>query len=146
MADEQHSIFHLQFFVVGENLLPLEDDGAFKKRNPTVDSKVCDEIRKTWVPGQVFLAFTDSGTTTENIPFRFFEVDYEGLDVREKGVTVGDYAGGRLNALTKEGDGLLTPDGAYVEKLAEVKPYAIYNDGELALSALMALKEHMPKE
>jgi len=146
MADEQHSIFHLQFFVVGENLLPLEDDGAFKKRNPTVDSKVYDEIRKTWIPGQVFLAFTDSGTTTENIPFRFFEVDYEVLDVREKGVTVGDYAGGRLNALTKEGDGLLTPDKAYVEKLAEVKPYAIYNDGELALSALMALKEHMPKE
>lgn len=146
MADEQHSIFHLQFFVVGENLLPLEDDGAFKKRNPTVDSKVCDEIRKTWIPGQVFLAFTDSGTTTENIPFRFFEVDYEVLDVREKGVTVGDYAGGRLNALTKEGDGLLKPDEAYVEKLAEVKPYAIYNDGELALSALMALKEHMPKE
>ena len=144
MADEQHSIFHLQFFVVGQNLLSL-DEAEFLKANPGVQAKVGDVIRNTWKPSHVFLAFTDSATTTENIPFRFFEVDYRKLDVRTTGnIVVGSYSG-ELDALVKtEGYFPKPEDQAYLEKVAKVEPYAIYNDAELALSTLMALKEHMP--
>jgi len=142
MADEQHSIFHLQFFVVGQNLLSLDEE-EFIKANPGVQGKVGEVIRDTWKPSHVFLAFTDSATTTENIPFRFFEVDYRKLDVRTTGnITVGSYSG-ELDALVKKEGYFPKPDEVYLEKLAKIEPYAIYNDAELALSTLMALKEHM---
>jgi hypothetical protein len=142
MTNEQHSIFHIQFFVVGVNLLPMEE-GAFTKKNRNVDSKVGDTIRETWAPSQVFLSFTDAGTTTENIPFRFFEIDYEKVRVNESGITVGQYSGA-LDALRTDGP-ILQEKDAYVDRLAELKPFAVYNDAELALSTLMAIKEHMPK-
>ena len=142
MADEQHSIFHLQFFVVGQNLLSLDEE-EFIKANPGVQGKVGEVIRDTWKPSHVFLAFTDSATTTENIPFRFFEVDYRKLDVRTTGnITLGSYSG-ELDALVKKEGYFPKPDEVYLEKLAKIEPYAIYNDAELALSTLMALKEHM---
>jgi hypothetical protein len=141
MTDSQHSIFHIQFFVVGQNMT-IPDEATFKKKNPTVDSKVLDTMRKVLLPHSVFLAYTDASTTTENIPFRFFEVDYETLTVHDPGVKVSPFST-ELDALEK--DGLLKPGEAYLDQLATTMPYTIFNDAELALSVLMGLKERMPK-
>jgi hypothetical protein len=142
MANEQHSIFHIQFFVVGQNL-SARDVGEFQKKSGGVDSKVGDVIRETWKASQVFLAFTDAGTTTENIPFRFFEINYEDVHVNETGITVGQYSAA-LDALRTDGP-LLKEQDAYLDKLADMNPFAVYNDAELALSTFLAMKEHMPK-
>ena len=139
MTNEQYSIFHVQILVVGQNLEGY-DETIFKTKNPSVDSAVGDAIRNTWEKDQVFLAFTRSNET-EAIPFRFFEVDYEGLNVNETGITVGTY-GGELATLEAKKQ---IPQDATVNKLAKVEPFAVYNDAELALSVLMALKERMPK-
>lgn len=139
MTNEQYSIFHVQLFVVGQNLEGY-DEAIFKTKNPSVDSAVGNAIRNTWENDQVFLAFTRSDET-EAIPFRFFEVDYEGLNVIDTGITVGTYGG---EMATLEAKKLIPPD-ATVNKLAKVDPFAVYNDAELALSVLMALKERMPK-
>jgi hypothetical protein len=140
MADTQ-SVFHIQMFVVGQNLT-VPDEATFKKRNPSVDSKVLEVIRRVLEDGDVFVAYTDAATTSENIPFRLFEVDYEGLRIKETGVKVTPFSA-EWDGLVR--DGFLTADGAYVDQLATTKPYMVYNDAELALSVLMGLKERMPK-
>ena len=141
MTDSQNSVFHIQFFVVGQNVT-IPDEATFKEKNPTVDSKVLDTMRKVLLPHSVFLSYTDASTTSENIPFRFFEVDYETLRVNDHGVKVSPFST-ELDALEK--DGLLTTGKAYLDQLATTLPYTVYNDAELALSVLMGLKERMPK-
>jgi hypothetical protein len=135
------SVFHLQIFVVGQNLT-IPDEATFKKRNPTVDSKVLEVMRRVLEEGDVFVAYTDAATTSENIPFRLFEVDYEGLRVKETGIKITPFSA-EWDGLVR--DGLLTEDKAYLDQLAVTKPYVVYNDAELALSVLMGLKERMPK-
>jgi hypothetical protein len=141
MTNALQSIFHLQFFVVGQNLL-IPDEESFKKKNPKVDSKVLQVMRETLLPQSVFLSYTDASTTTENLPFRFFEIDYETVMVNQPGITVTPFSAD-LDAL--QTDGFLPSDGAYLDQLAGLKPYHVFNDAELALSVLMCLKERMPK-
>lgn len=140
VADTQ-SIFHLQFFVVGQNLT-VPDEATFKKRNPSVDSKVLEVMRKVFVEGDVWLAYTDAATTTENIPFRLLEVDMDGVKLKETGVKTASASAEWDQLFT---DGFLSEGAAYVDQLATLKPYVIYTDAELALSVLMGLKERMPQ-
>lgn len=140
MANTQ-SIFHIQFFVVGQNLT-VPDEATFKKRNPSVDSNVLDVMRRTMEDGDVFVAYTDAATTSENIPFRLFEVDYEGLRVKETGIKVTPLSA-EWDELPKKG--MLVEDKAYVDQLAVIKPHVVFNDAMLALSVLMGLKERMPQ-
>lgn len=141
MSNALHSIFHLQFFMVGQNLT-IPDEATFKKKNPNVDSKVLEVMKQTMPTNTVFLAYTDASTTSENIPFRFFDIDYEGISVNQTGI--------RAEPLSVELDtlvstGLLQPEDAFLDRLATIQPYSVYNDAELALSVLMGLKERMPK-
>ena len=125
---------------VGQNLT-VPDEATFKKKNPDVDSKVLEEMMKEMPVNTVFLAYTDASTTTENIPFRFFDIDYDTILVNQA-VKV-EPLSAELDALTT--NGLLKPDDAFLDKLAIIEPYLVYNDAELALSVLMGLKERMPK-
>jgi hypothetical protein len=138
MADTQ-SIFHLQMFVVGQNLT-VPDEATFKKRNPAVDSKVLEVMRRVLDEGDVFVAYTDAATTSENIPFRLFDVDYEALRIKETGIKATPFSA-EWDSLVR--DGFLTE--AFVDQLATTKPYAVYNDAMLSLSVLMGLKERMPQ-
>lgn len=141
MTDSLHSVFHIQFFIVGQNLT-IPDETDFKKKNPKVDSKVLDTLRQEFLPNSVFLAYTDASTTSENIPIRTFEVDYDTITVNQTGVKVSPFSS-KMDSLEK--DGLLKSEDAYLDRLLTIQPYTVYNDAELALSVLMALKERMPK-
>ena len=141
VTDSLHSVFHLQFFIVGQNLT-IPDEADFKKKNPKVDSKVLDTLRQEFLPNSVFLAYTDASTTSENIPLRTFEVDYDTITANQTGVKVSPFSS-KMDSLEK--DGLLKSEDAYLDRLLTIEPYTVYNDAELALSVLMALKERMPK-
>jgi hypothetical protein len=140
MSNVSQSVFHLQFFVVGQNLT-VPDEATFKKKNPNGDSKVLEVMKQEMPDNTVFLAYTDASTTTENIPFRFFDIDYESISVNQ--MVKAEPLSAELDALVT--DGLLKPEDAFLDKLATTKPYLVYNDAELALSVLMGLKERMPK-
>ena len=135
------TVYHLQFFVMGENI-SFPEMAEFKKKNPKVDGKVLDTLREELQPSSVFLCYTDSSTKMENIPLSFFQIDYDGVKIGQPDVKVESFSP-KIDSLIK--DGLLSQDDAYLDKLLTVKPYAIYNDAELALSVLMGLKERMPK-
>lgn len=137
---DTQSMFHIQFFVVGQNLM-IPDEATFKKRNPNVDSKVLEVMRRVLEEGDVYIAYTDAATTSENIPFRLFEVDYEVLRIKETGIKVTPFSS-EWSGLVQ--DGFLT-ENSYLDQLATTKPNVVYNDAMLALSVLMGLKERMPK-
>jgi len=138
---DRETVYHLQFYVMGQNLL-LPDEATFKKKNPTVDTKVLDVLKEELKPRSVFLCYTDSATTTANLPFQFFQVDYKGIKINESGIKTESFSP-KIDSLIK--DGMLQEQSANLDKLLTVKPYSIYNDAELALSVLMGLKERMPK-
>lgn len=138
---DRETVYHIQFYITGENLL-LPEEIEFKKKNPTVDTKTYDSLNDELKPSSVFICYTDSFTTTDNIPFNFFQINYEDIKINESGIKVESFSP-KLDQLVK--DGMLPENSAKVDKLLTIKPYSIYNDAELALSVLMGLKELMPK-
>lgn len=139
--ENHQSIVHLQFFVTGVNLhLPTLEE--FKTKNPDVDSEVYHTLRKIITPSSVFLCYTDASTTQNDLPFRFFEIDYHELQIGEPSIPIQPYSA-ELESLGKKG--LLKDTDAFVDKLLTLTPHMIFNHPELAMSVLLGLKHRMPK-
>jgi hypothetical protein len=140
-VNQQLSVFHLQFFVMGVNLL-LPTAEEFQKNHPDVDTSVYPILRSALPNGSVFLAYTDASTTYQDLPLSFFQVNYDELKVNDPTIAVQPYST-EINELFEKG--LIKEEDRFVDKLLTVKPYLHFNYPQLAMSVLLALKQRMPK-
>jgi hypothetical protein len=140
-VNQQLSVFHLQFFVVGVNLL-LPSTEEFQKSNPDMDTSVYPILRSAFPNGTVFLAYTDASTTYKDVPLSLFQVDYQALKVDDPTIAVQPYSA-EVNQLLEKG--LIKENDRFVDKVLTVKPYLHFNYPQLAMSVLLALKQRMPK-
>jgi hypothetical protein len=140
-VNQQLSVFHLQFFVMGINLLfPTAEE--FHKKHPDMDTSVYPLLRSAFPNGAVFMAYTDASTTYQDLPFSFFQINYDELKVNDPTIAVQPYST-EINELLEKG--LIKEDDRFVDRLLTVKPYLHFNYPQLAMSVLLALKQRMPK-
>jgi hypothetical protein len=140
-VNQQQSIFHLQFFVVGGNLeIPSQDE--FREKNPDIDTSVYPVLKDSFPQGSVFLCYTDASTKYEDIPFQLFEVDFNEIKVNDPTIAIRPFSE-KMDTLIK--NDLIKEDKRILDQLLTIKPYLHYNYPQLALSVLLALKQRMPK-
>jgi len=141
--NQQQSIFNLQFFVVGINLILPTLEEFNKKHQGKVDSSVYTILKNNFPDGSVFLSYTDASTRYKDFPLQFFQVDFNEIKVNDPTIAIQSKSP-ELDSLIK--DGLVREkDDKFLDKLMVMKPYMNYNYPLLALSVLIALKHRMPK-
>jgi len=101
--------------------------GLFTKEDLYI---VCTSAETAGLLGQ------DIDSSSKNIPMKNYEIDYRTVNPNQTGFT-GTTPDNYFNDAKKE--------ALYFEQMVKQTPYVIYNDAELALSILIAFKEHMPK-
>lgn len=119
------------------------------EHNPEAESmKYWEAITEYFTPNDIYIVyavpeFATSAYVTpdkipKQIPINLYDIDYNSVDVTKNDINITDSD----NYLTKNKKNLTE---TFFENLVNIKPYAVYNDAELALSIFIAFKELMPK-
>uniref|UniRef100_A0A6C0KQS2 Uncharacterized protein n=1 Tax=viral metagenome TaxID=1070528 RepID=A0A6C0KQS2_9ZZZZ len=148
---DPHLLPYLQFFVMGTNFtFPPEYPEFIHNHGKDIveeDKKaVYDSMKGLFKKEDLYIVCTSAesagllgaevNSSSKNIPMKNYEIDYRTVNPGQSGFT-GTTPANYFNDAKK-----MT---LYFEQMVKQKPYVIYNNAELALSILIAFKEHMPK-
>lgn len=145
---DQHGLPYLQFFVLGTNFsFPntytefIHDKGIVEEEK----TLVYDAMKKLFEIEDLYLVCTtaedvgisslDIDSSTKSIPMTNYEIEYSTVDTSKEALTISKPD----NHFNEKNTTL------FFEQLVKREPFLIYNDAELALSNLIAFKEHFPK-
>jgi len=146
---DQHLLPYLQFFLLGTNfsfpttysefihdkdIVEEEKQPAFDAMKNLFDEKDLYLICTT--AESVGLSSLDLNSSTKSIPMANYEIQYSTVHPHTEGITISKPENHFNNKKN-------TP--LFFEQLVKREPFLIYNDAELALSNLIAFKEHFPK-
>lgn len=156
ITDRQNSAYkdpkvisYLQFFVMNENFtFPQEFAEFIHDKNIAKEDQtpIYDAMKQLFTPNDLYIVCTSAedasllgqevNSSTTNIPMKNYIIDYRTINPNQpdfKGSIPKNY----FNDKEKE--------SVFFEQMVKQTPFVTYNDAELALSILIAFKEHMPK-
>lgn len=146
---DPRSLPYLQFFVMGTNFTFPPEYAEFINGKDIVEEdkkKVYDSMKGLFKKEDLYIVCTsaesggllgaDVNSSSKNIPMKNYEIEYRTVNPAQTGFT-GTPPANYFNDAKKT--------ALYFEQMVKQKPYVIYNNAELALSILIAFKEHMPK-
>ena len=147
---DPHLLPYLQFFVMNDNFtFPSEYAEFIHNKKDIADedkTAVYDSIKGLFTSNDLYIICTSAesagllgqevDSSTKNIPMKNYTIDYRTINPNQAGFK-GFIPENYFNDKKKE--------PLFFEQMVQRKPYVIYNDAELALSILIAFKEHMPK-
>jgi hypothetical protein len=146
---DPHLLPYLQFFVMGTNFTFPPEYAEFINGKDIVEEdkkKVYDSMKGLFKKEDLYIVCTsaesagllgaDVNSSSKNIPMKNYEIDYRTVNPGQTGFT-GTTPANYFNDAKKT--------ALYFEQMVKQRPYVIYNNAELALSILIAFKEHMPK-
>lgn len=131
------TIPYIQFFTVGGNMTPLAKDKFMNSSKPEMTEQLFNAVNEFFTPDHLYIVCTRSDNVKEQIPMNVYDVDFDSIDVGEKGMKVDNIPDNYFNKNKK-------PE-VFLENLVTLSPYVVFNDAELALSIFIAFKELMPK-
>lgn len=134
LAKNSDDMPYIQFFTVGGNMELMSQD-ELKKIDK--GDEVFNAINDFFTKDNIYIVCTKSGNISEDIPMNLYEINYELIDIDQKGIKIDNILDNYFNK-NKE-------PAMYLEKLVKLTPYVVFNDAELALSIFIAFKELMPK-
>ena len=129
---EPGEIPYIQFFILGQNLKITD---AF---NPNKTEEIERALNDFFKENKLYIIMSNSKlyeTTPGNIPTIVYDIDYNNVDVSNPTVPITTLPD--INVDKK-------PD-LHLDDFITLTDYSVYNDAELALSILIALKQRMPK-
>lgn len=129
---------YFQLFTVGDNLTIPPRETFLNASNPKLTELAYESVEEFFEENDLYLVCTRPSQAREGIPMNVYTVDFDTIDVGETSFPIDVMSDHYFNK--KKND--KTPT---LEKLVELTPYVCCNDGEVALSALIGLKERMPK-
>jgi hypothetical protein len=129
---------YIQFFTVGGNMNFIPKEKFLNPAKPEMNEDVFNAVSDFFKPTDLYIICTKSENVIENIPMNMYEINFEDVDVGEKGLKIDNIPSNYFNKLENKKSDL------YFENLMTLSPYVIFNDAELALSIFAAFKELMP--
>jgi hypothetical protein len=129
---------YIQFFTVGGNM-ELMSQEELKKIDK--GDEVFNAINDFFTKDNIYIVCTKSDNISEDIPMNLYEINYELIDVDQKGMEIDNILDNYFNNYFNKNK----EPAMYLEKLVKLTPYVVFNDAELALSIFIAFKELMPK-
>lgn len=146
---DPHLLPYLQFFVMGTNFTFPQQYSEFINDKKIVDQdkqELYNSMKGLFTKEDLYIVCTSAETagllgqdidsSSKNIPMKNYEINYRTVNPNQTGFT----GTTPVNYFNNE-----KKDPLYFEQMVKQTPYVIYNDAELALSILIAFKEHMPK-
>lgn len=128
---EPGEIPYIQFFILGQNLKITD---AF---NPNKTEEIERALNDFFKEDKLYIIMSNSKlyeTTPGNIPTIVYDIDYNNVDVSNPTIPITTLPDINVNK---------KPD-LHLDDFITLTDYSVYNDAELALSILIALKERMP--
>jgi hypothetical protein len=129
---------YFQLFTVGDNLTIPPRETFLNASNPKLTEMAYEATEEFFEENDLYLVCTRPSQAREGIPMNVHTVDFNTIDVGENSFSIDVMPDHYFNK--KKND--KTPS---LEKLVELTPYVCCNDGEVAMSVLIGLKERMPK-
>jgi hypothetical protein len=129
---EPGEIPYIQFFILGQNLKITD---AF---NPNKTEEIERALNDFFKEDKLYIIMSNSKlyeTTPGNIPTIVYDIDYNNVDVSNPTIPITTLPDINVNK---------KPD-LHLDDFITLTDYSVYNDAELALSILIALKQRMPK-
>jgi hypothetical protein len=131
---------YLQLFTVGNNLHLRSRNSFLNSSNPKLTELAYESVTDFFQENNLYLVCTKPSQAREDIPMNVHTIDFSTVDVGETSFPIDTMPDHYFNKHTNKNEA--SPP---LEKLVELTPYVLCNDGEIALSAFIALKERMPK-
>ena len=128
---------YIQLFTVGGNMTYIKKDKFINPTKPNMTEEVFESVLNFFTPNDLYIVCTKSENIRENIPINLYEIDFDSVDIEEKGLKIDNLPNNYFNKNK--------PDDLYLEDIITLSPYVVFNDAELALSIFIAFKELMPK-
>lgn len=129
---------YIQFFTVGGNIAHIPKEKFINPAKPEMNEDVFNAVSEYFKPTDLYIVCTKSENVRENIPMNLYEINFDNIDVGEKGIKIDNLPNNYFNKLENKNNDL------YLENLMTLSPYVVFNDAELALSIFAAFKELMP--
>ena len=130
---------YLQIFTVGDNLMVPERETFLNSSDPKLTEQAYLSCSEFFKKEDLYLVVTKPSLSREEIPMNVHTIDFSGVDVEDTSFPIDTMPNSYFHKKQKEDNPL------FLEKLVHLTPYSVCNDGEIALSILIAFKETMPK-
>jgi hypothetical protein len=130
---------YIQFFTVGGNIELMSKEKFMDPKNPEMTEQVFNAVNEFFNKDDLYILCTKSQNKSEDIPMNMYQINYDSIDVGDKGIKIDNIPGNFFNSIKNKGPVF------HLEKLVTILPYVVYNDAELALSIFIAFKELLPK-
>jgi hypothetical protein len=130
---------YLQIFTVGDNLQIPPEQKFLNSSDPKLTQQAYLSCTEFFQENDLYLVVTKPSQSREDIPMNLHTIDFSSVDVEETSFPIDTMVDNYFHKKQAEDNPL------YLEKLVDLAPNSICNDGELALSLLIAFKETMPK-
>ena len=130
---------YIQFFTVGGNIELMSKEKFMDPKNPEMTEQVFNAVNEFFNKDDLYILCTKSQNKSEDIPMNMYQINYDSIDVGDKGIKIDNIPNNFFNSIKNKGPVF------HLEKLVTISPYVVYNDAELALSIFIAFKELLPK-
>lgn len=122
------SMPYIQFFIVNNNLKIKEEIN--------VNEKLYLESSSFFTPDNIYIGVSKQNDIFENIPLHVYDIDFQSVNYNTMNIKIDNLSDNYFNLHNQQ---------LQLEEVADIQPYITFNDAELALSILIAMKEIMPK-
>ena len=129
---------YIQIFTLGDNMELPARQTFLNSSDPKLTEQAYLSCSEFFTENNLYLVITRPSQARQNIPMNVHTIDFGQINVEENGFPIDTMPDHYFNK--PKNDTPLT-----LEKVMKLTPYALCNDGEVALSVLIGLKERMPK-
>jgi hypothetical protein len=130
---------YLQIFTVGDNLQLPPKEKFLNSSDPKLTEQAYLSCSEFFQKEDMYLVVTKPSLSREEIPMNLHTIDFSVVDVETTSFPIDTMPNNYFHQKQKEDKPL------FLEKLVQLTPYSVCNDGEIAMSVLIAFKETMPK-